>query len=95
MGKALLLHLFCVILAFWSVSLVRGEDAYKYFTWTITYGTASPLGSPQQVILINGQFPGPRLDFVTNDNVIINVINKLNDPFLITWNGIKQRKNSW
>lgn len=74
---------------------MRGEDAYKYFTWTITYGTASPLGSPQQVILINGQFPGPRLDFVTNDNVIINVINKLNDPFLITWNGIKQRKNSW
>ncbi|KAI5665895.1 hypothetical protein M9H77_15748 [Catharanthus roseus] len=95
MGKAILLPLFCTILAFWSVCLVRGEDAYRYFTWTVTYGTASPLGTPQQVILINGQFPGPRLDFVTNDNVIVNVINKLDQPFLITWNGIKQRKNSW
>lgn len=48
-----------------------------------------------QGILINNQFPGPRLDCVTNDNIIINVINKLDEPFLITWNGIKQRKNSW
>ncbi|PKA54313.1 L-ascorbate oxidase like [Apostasia shenzhenica] len=71
------------------------EDPYRFFTWTITYGTASPLGVPQQVILINGQFPGPSLDCVTNDNIIINVINQLDEPFLLTWNGIKQRKNSW
>ncbi|KAH7851461.1 hypothetical protein Vadar_011945 [Vaccinium darrowii] len=70
-------------------------DPYFYYTWTVTYGTASPLGVPQQVILVNGQFPGPTLDAVTNDNLIINVINKLDDPFLLTWNGIKQRKNSW
>lgn len=29
--------------------MVKGEDDYKYFTWTATYGTASPLGVPQQV----------------------------------------------
>lgn len=38
-----------------------------------------------QVILINGQFPGPNIECVTNDNIIVNVINKLNEPFLITW----------
>ncbi|KAK7302235.1 hypothetical protein RJT34_13120 [Clitoria ternatea] len=78
-----------------SVSLVRAEDAYKYYTWTVTYGTRSPLGTPHQVILINGQFPGPQLDLVTNDNVVLNLINKLDEPFLLTWNDIKQRKNSW
>ncbi|KAF3645231.1 putative dof zinc finger protein DOF5.1-like [Capsicum annuum] len=46
-------------------------------------------------ILINGQFPGPTLNVVTNDNVIVTVINKLDDPLLITWNGVKQRKSSW
>ncbi|RZC67162.1 hypothetical protein C5167_010852 [Papaver somniferum] len=71
------------------------EDPYRYFTWVVTYGTISPLGTPQQGILINGQFPGPRLDIVTNDNVIINVINKIDQPFLLTWNGIKNRKSSW
>ncbi|XP_020216553.1 L-ascorbate oxidase homolog [Cajanus cajan] len=95
MGSTSLLHLLCLVIALVSVSVVQAEDAYKYYTWTVTYGTISPLGSPQQVILINGQFPGPRLDLVTNDNVILNLINKLDEPFLLTWNGIKQRKNSW
>ncbi|KAL9327690.1 hypothetical protein ACSQ67_002693 [Phaseolus vulgaris] len=95
MGSATLLHLLCFVIASVSVSLVQAEDAYKFYTWTVTYGNLSPLGSPQQVILINGQFPGPKLDLVTNDNVILNLINKLDEPFLLTWNGIKQRKNSW
>lgn len=91
-------QLICIGLAVFcwcSSCLVRAEDAYRYFTWTATYGIAAPLGVSQQVILINGQFPGPRLDTITNENIIINVINKLDEPFLLTWNGIKQRKNSW
>ncbi|MFS7986382.1 putative laccase [Helianthus anomalus] len=46
-------------------------------------------------ILINGQFPGPTIECETNDHVIVNVVNKLDEPFLITWNGVKQRKTSW
>ncbi|KAL5705070.1 hypothetical protein ACHQM5_023416 [Ranunculus cassubicifolius] len=84
-----------VLICLISVVVVNAEDPYRYFTWTVTYGTIYPMGTPQQGILINGQFPGPRIDCVTNDNVIVTVINKLDQPFLITWNGIKQRKNSW
>ncbi|KAI3850167.1 hypothetical protein MKW92_023244 [Papaver armeniacum] len=89
--ELILVFLGCLI----SSIFVKAEDPYKLFTWTVTYGNLAPLGVSQQVILINGQFPGPRLDVVTNDNLIINVINKLDEPFLLTWNGIKQRKNSW
>ncbi|KAL5102206.1 hypothetical protein RYX36_006533, partial [Vicia faba] len=46
-------------------------------------------------ILINGQFPGPDIHSVTNDNLIINVFNSLDEPFLISWNGIQQRRNSF
>lgn len=38
-----------------------------------------------QGILINGQFPGPQIEAVTNDNLIINVYNSLPEPFLISW----------
>lgn len=38
-----------------------------------------------QGILINGQFPGPHIDAVTNDNLIISVYNYLRQPFLISW----------
>lgn len=97
MAKAtLFLQFFVGILACLSMSVVKAENPYRYFTWEVTYGTVSPLPNfPQRGILINGQFPGPTLDCVTNDNVIVNVINKLDEPFLLTWNGIKQRKSSW
>jgi len=39
----------------------------------------------KQGILINGQFPGPAIDAVTNDNLIISVYNNLDEPFLLSW----------
>ncbi|CAN1165685.1 L-ascorbate oxidase homolog [Linum perenne] len=48
-----------------------------------------------QGILINGQFPGPHIDAVTNDNIVINVYNYIKEPFLLSWNGIQHRRNSW
>lgn len=38
-----------------------------------------------QGILINGQFPGPQIDAVTNDNLVISIYNELREPFLISW----------
>lgn len=35
--------------------------------------------------MINGQFPGPQIDTVTNENLIISVFNYLSEPFLISW----------
>lgn len=76
-------------------SSVRGEDPYIYYTWNVTYGTIAPLGVPQQGILINGQFPGPEINSTSNNNVVINVFNNLDEPLLFTWHGVQQRKNSW
>ncbi|KAF9621486.1 hypothetical protein IFM89_021790 [Coptis chinensis] len=75
--------------------VVKAEDPYRFFSWNITYGDIYPLGVRQQGILINGQFPGPDIHSVTNDNLIINVFNNLPEPFLLSWNGIQQRRNSW
>ncbi|KAK9165006.1 hypothetical protein Scep_000197 [Stephania cephalantha] len=73
----------------------NAEDPYRFITWNVTYGDIYPLGVRQQGILINGQFPGPDIHSVTNDNLIINVFNNLPEPFLISWNGVQQRRNSW
>ncbi|GLU19628.1 hypothetical protein SLE2022_358660 [Rubroshorea leprosula] len=78
-----------------TLTVVQGEDPYLFFEWNVTYGTIAPLGVPQQVILINGQFPGPNINSTTNNNIVINIFNNLDEPFLVTWSGIQQRKNSW
>lgn len=80
-------------LAFFTVAFA--EDPYLYFTWNVTYGTLSPFVIPQLVILINGQFPGPNINSTTNNNIVLNLFNYLDEPFLLSWNGIQQRKNSW
>ncbi|KAH7565676.1 hypothetical protein JRO89_XS09G0243800 [Xanthoceras sorbifolium] len=92
-ASAVLVFLLCLTAG--ALTVVRGEDPYLFYTWDITYGTISPLGVPQQVILINGQFPGPTINSTTNNNVIVNVFNKIDEPFLLTWSGIQHRKNSW
>ncbi|KAM6564418.1 hypothetical protein CsatB_024416 [Cannabis sativa] len=87
MKETSLLHILLVI-TLACLSSIHAEDPYRFYTWEVTYGKISPLGVPQQGILINGQFPGPTIDCVTNDNIIVNVINKLDEPFLITWSVI-------
>ncbi|CAN0847749.1 L-ascorbate oxidase homolog, partial [Linum grandiflorum] len=77
------------------ISLVGAESPYRFFNWNVTYGDIYPLGVRQRGILINGQFPGPDIHCVTNDNIIINVINSLDEPFLLSWNGMQQRRNSF
>ncbi|XP_059285801.1 L-ascorbate oxidase homolog [Lycium ferocissimum] len=71
------------------------EDPYRFFESNVTYGTIWPLGLPQQGILINGRFPGPDIYSLTNDNVIINVFKGLDEPFLLSWNGVQNRRNSY
>ncbi|CAA7030827.1 unnamed protein product [Microthlaspi erraticum] len=75
------------------ISFVQAKDLV--FDWRVTYGKLSPVGPPQTVILINGQIPGPEIHSVTNDNLIINVHNDTDEPFLLSWNGVQLRKNSY
>ncbi|KAL6659006.1 hypothetical protein ACP70R_003046 [Stipagrostis hirtigluma subsp. patula] len=63
--------------------------------WEVAYMTLEPLGPAQKVIAINNQFPGPLLNVTTNENVRVNVQNNLDEPLLITWDGIQMRMNSW
>ncbi|KAK1261920.1 Monocopper oxidase-like protein SKU5 [Acorus gramineus] len=77
------------------VGLAIAADPYAFFDWDVSYIDVSPLGVKQQVIAINGKFPGPIVNVTTNWNVVINVQNNLDEPFLLTWDGIQHRKNSW
>ncbi|KAL8112357.1 monocopper oxidase-like protein SKU5 [Apium graveolens] len=85
--------LFVCISLFLSYSFA--EDATISYKFVVSYITASPLGVPQQVIAINGEFPGPVINVTTNNNVEVNVRNKLDEELLMTWAGVQQRRTSW
>ncbi|KAG6411863.1 hypothetical protein SASPL_124516 [Salvia splendens] len=64
--------------------IATAEDPYLFFEWNVTYGPISPLGTEQQGILINGDFPGPEINCTSNNNIVVNVFNNLDQPFLLT-----------
>jgi FtsP/CotA-like multicopper oxidase with cupredoxin domain len=86
---------FFLINIFFLLTLSSAEDALVPYTFEVSYITASPLGVPQQVIAINGEFPGPTINVTTNNNVAVNVHNKLDENLLIHWSGVQQRRSSW
>ncbi|KAK2987302.1 hypothetical protein RJ640_029584 [Escallonia rubra] len=84
----------CAII--FSVLLVRVSAIDIYHDWVVAADTSiNPISFTQPVITINGMFPGPLINSTTNDFVHVNVFNNLDEPLLITWNGIQQRLNSW
>jgi L-ascorbate oxidase len=40
-------------------------------------------------------FPGPPINCSSNNNIVVNVFNNLDEPLLFSWNGVQHRKNSW
>ncbi|KAJ0967238.1 hypothetical protein J5N97_024155 [Dioscorea zingiberensis] len=79
------------------VFLSFGTDAADIFLeWNVSLDwNIKPITIDQPVITINGMFPGPLINTTTNDVVHVNVFNNLDEPLLMTWNGIQQRLNSW
>lgn len=84
-----------ILLLILVVNGINGENPYRFYNWKVTYGFVYPMGVKQTVIMINGQFPGPQIDCVTNDNLVISVHNYLKEPFLLSWNGLQNRRNSF
>ncbi|XP_021752254.1 monocopper oxidase-like protein SKS1 [Chenopodium quinoa] len=73
---------------------LAGDPTFSY-QFTYSFKILSPLGVSQQVIMVNDQFPGPLIDVVTNNNLFIDVKNKLDEDLLVNWNGIQMRDNPW
>ncbi|KAI3470515.1 hypothetical protein Pfo_027178 [Paulownia fortunei] len=75
-------------------TVVHGEEIF--LEWHVKINEAiKPVSQDQPVITINDLFPGPLINATTNDNVHVKVYNDMDEPLLITWNGIEQRLNSW
>ncbi|KAL2503971.1 SKU5 similar 18 [Abeliophyllum distichum] len=77
------------------ILFVTASAEQLYFSWTVSFSQRAPLGVDKKVIVINDEFPGPLLNTSTNDMVNINILNNLTEPFLMTWNGVQLRRNSW
>ncbi|KAK0940342.1 laccase, multicopper oxidase, benzenediol:oxygen oxidorectuctase [Friedmanniomyces endolithicus] len=65
------------------------------YDWTIMNTTAAPDGYSRPVMLINGQYPGPRIEANWGDMISVTVTNNLADNGTsIHWHGVRQYHNN-
>lgn len=70
----------------------------RYYNFTLTRGRLSPDGVERDVILVNGQFPGPGIEANWGDILNITVNNEIYNPdegTSLHWHGMLQRDTPW
>ncbi|KAE8389550.1 laccase TilA [Aspergillus alliaceus] len=65
------------------------------FNLTLTWEVWAPAGIPRQMILMNGQLPGPALQLQQGDDVEFRVINRLPTDVTVHFHGIDQSGTPW
>ncbi|XP_068669632.1 monocopper oxidase-like protein SKU5 [Aristolochia californica] len=93
---ALIWSFAAILLGVFQIAVLSfAADPIVSYKWDVSYLTVAPLGVKQKVIAVNGKFPGPIVNVTTNNNVVVNVLNSLDEDLLITWPGVQHRRNSW
>ncbi|OHW93956.1 multicopper oxidase [Colletotrichum incanum] len=67
----------------------------RNFELDLTWETASPDGFARKMILVNGQFTGPRIEITEGDDVTIKVQNNLPYPTTVHYHGIEMLNTPW
>ena len=85
-----------------SDATVKGDipitNVTRYYEFVISRGQISPDGVLRDVIFINGQFPGPKIEANWGDWVEVKVTNNITNPYegtSIHWHGVLQRGSPW
>ncbi|KAF2166408.1 multicopper oxidase [Zasmidium cellare ATCC 36951] len=72
-----------------------GHAALRKEELTFTWEAGSPNGQTRNMILTNGQFPGPNLVFDEGDQVEVTVHNRMHQNTTVHWHGILMQDTPW
>ncbi|RIA97880.1 Multicopper oxidase [Glomus cerebriforme] len=67
----------------------------KIFDLTLKRVTLAPDGFTRSLATINGQYPGPTIEVIKGDRIVMNINNKLGEPTAIHSHGMFQRGTPW
>jgi FtsP/CotA-like multicopper oxidase with cupredoxin domain len=90
-GGAAARVLFLASLVFAALSAREVEAAVRYYEWSVDYAFVSLDCVEKLAMAINGQVPGPRIDAVEGDTVVVKLTNNLpTEGVVIHWHGMRQ-----
>ncbi|KAH7335816.1 multicopper oxidase-domain-containing protein [Rhizoctonia solani] len=75
---------------------ITDKPTTRTYDWTISMQEGAPDGYYRQMLVVNGQYPGPTIEANEGDTIIVNVKNKI--PRVGTsvhWHGLFQEGTQW
>ncbi|CAE6536307.1 unnamed protein product [Rhizoctonia solani] len=75
---------------------ITDEPTTREYNWTISMQEGAPDGFYRQMLVVNGQYPGPTIEANEGDTIIVHVKNEI--PRIGTslhWHGIFQNGTAW
>ncbi|TPX32371.1 hypothetical protein SmJEL517_g04551 [Synchytrium microbalum] len=76
----------------WVVSAIPNTRTYNFVVSSIT---GSQDGVVKQMLVVNGQYPGPLIEANMGDRIIVNVQNNLVNGTALHWHGLHQNGSNW
>lgn len=70
---------------------VPAEPQERHFDWTIRREVKAPDGIPRLMYTINGEFPGPTIEAVEGDTLVVRVRNEIDDDYEVSWVPVSSR----
>ncbi|KAG6366543.1 hypothetical protein INS49_000720 [Diaporthe citri] len=71
------------------------EPSTRHFDFTVTWAQNAPDGVERNMFMVNGQFPGPKLELIQGDNVVVKLRNSSPFNTTIHYHGIEMFQNPW
>ncbi|KAJ9175944.1 hypothetical protein P3X46_014443 [Hevea brasiliensis] len=70
-------------------------DKTHYHDFVIQSTPVKRLCKTQNVITVNGMFPGPTLEVNNGDTLVVSVVNRAQYNVTIHWHGVRQMRTGW
>lgn len=81
-----------LVVNFWFTTALGDIRSY---TFVIKAQPVTRLCQTQNIITVNGQFPGPTLNVTSGDTLIVEVFNYARYNVTIHWHGVRQMRTAW
>ncbi|WOK95845.1 laccase-3 [Canna indica] len=87
--------LLLLLLWFFSAVLNCATAEVHYHEFVVQATPVKRLCKTDNIITVNGQFPGPTLAVHNGDSLVINVINRAQYNITLHWHGVRQMRTAW
>ncbi|KAJ3681115.1 hypothetical protein LUZ60_015604 [Juncus effusus] len=89
--------IFACITLFLFPSITESQQTVitRHYQFDVQMANVTRLCNTKNIVTVNGQFPGPKIEAREGDRVVIRVVNHVAHNITLHWHGVRQLRSAW